>query len=272
MTVIDVPEPLEPYMPLVVGITTALLIFVIGWMLAKWTNMLVTKLLRRREFDESMIRFIASLMQVAVLAAAVIAALSQVGVQTASLVALLGSAGIAIGLALQGNLSNLASGVMILLFRPFVVGDYIEGGSKLGTVEEIGLFASKLTTPENYRVIVPNAQITSNPITNYTTLGTRRASISVGVAYGTDIDQATELLLEAARSCQLVLEDPAPAAVFSSFGLNALEFTVTVWAQASNYVPVQHDVRKSIYDRLAAAGIEIPFQQVVVHQVPTQPQ
>ena len=271
MAVIPVPEPLQPYMPLIVGIVTALLIFGIGWLLAKWTHTLVAKLLRRRSIDESLIRFIASMMQFMVLAATVIAALSQVGIETTSLVALLGSAGLAIGLALQGNLANFASGVMLLLFRPFTVGDYIEGGGKTGTVEEIGLFATKMTTPENHRVIVPNGSITTNPITNYTTLGTRRATITVGVAYGSDIDQVQNLLLEAARSVDEVLDDPEPAVVFTSFGANSLDFAVQVWSKKDDFLAMQHEVRKAVYDCLGTARIDIPYAQVVVHQMPQQP-
>jgi small conductance mechanosensitive channel len=272
---LPVPEPLAPYMPLIVGIATAILIFVVGWLLAKWTHTLVAKLLRRRHLDESLVRFLASLLQFAVLAATVIAALGQVGVETTSLVALLGSAGIAIGLALQGNLSNFASGVMLLLFRPFTVGDFIEGGGKTGTVDEIGLFATTMTTPENHRVIVPNGQVTSNPITNFTVLGKRRATITVGVAYGSDIDEVVELLLEAARSVELVLTDPEPGVAFTSFGPSSLDFTVHVWALAQDFGPMQHAVRKAVYDRLAAAQVEIPFNQIVVHQAangkPAQP-
>ncbi|HLT35964.1 MAG TPA: mechanosensitive ion channel domain-containing protein, partial [Enhygromyxa sp.] len=189
MNEIPVPEALQPYMPLVVGIVTALLIFVGGWLLAKWTHTLVAKLMRRRSVDESLVRFIAAFAQIMLIAATVIAALSQVGVETTSLVALLGSVGIAVGLALQGNLANFASGVMLLITRPFTVGDYVEGGGKTGTIEEIGLFATMMTTPENHRVFVPNGSITSNPITNFTSLGKRRARIEVGVAYGSDIDQ-----------------------------------------------------------------------------------
>ena len=266
---IPVPEALAPYMPLIVGIVTALLIFIIGWLISKWTHTLVAKLLRKRSADESLVKFLSALAQFMVLAATVIAALGQVGIQTTSLVALLGSAGIAIGLALQGNLSHFASGVMLLVFRPFTVGDVIEGGGKTGAVDEVGLFATTLTTPDNHKIIVPNAAVTGGPITNFTTLGRRRAKIDIGVAYGADIDKVTELLLEAAKSVPEVLEDPGPGAAFVSFGASSLDFGVLVWAENANFLPVQHKVRKAIYDKLNAAGIEIPFNQVVVHQAPS---
>jgi small conductance mechanosensitive channel len=266
MTEIPVPEALQPYMPLIVGIVTALLIFTIGWLAAKWISTLVVKLLRRRSVDESLIRFLAALIKVAVLAATVIAALAQVGVQTTSLVALLGSAALAIGLALQGNLSNFASGVVLLLFRPFTIGDFIDGAGKTGTVEEIGLFATTLTTPENHRVIIPNTSLTGGPITNFTTLGKRRATIQVGVAYGSDVRQVVEVLREAVSSCEQVLADPEPRIVFAEFGASSLDFNVMIWMLTPDFIMTQHAARIAIYERLDAAGIEIPFQQVVVHQ------
>jgi small conductance mechanosensitive channel len=263
---IPVPAALQPYLPLIVGIVTALLIFTIGWLIAKWAHTLIAKLLRRRSADESLVKFLSALAQFAVLAATVIAALGQVGVETTSLVALLGTAGIAIGLALQGNLSHFASGVMLLLFRPFTVGDFIEGGGKSGTVDEVGLFATVLTTPENHKIIIPNAGVTGGPIINFTTLGKRRARIEVGVAYGSDIDQVTEILREAAQSVPDVLTDPEPGIVFTGLGASSLDFAVMVWADNPNFFPIQHQVRKAIYDRLNAAGIDIPFSQIVVHQ------
>jgi small conductance mechanosensitive channel len=263
---IPVPDALKPYMPLIVGMVTALLIFTIGWLLSKWAHTLIAKVLRRRAADESLVKFISALAQFTVLAATVIAALGQVGVQTTSLVALLGSAGIAIGLALQGNLSHFASGVMLLVFRPFTVGDFIEGGGKSGTVDEVGLFATVLTTPENHKVIIPNAGVTGGPIVNFTTLGKRRAQIDVGVAYGSDIDQVTQVLREAAQSVPDVLTDPEPGIVFTGLGASSLDFAVRIWADNANFFPAQHQVRKAIYERLNAAGIEIPFSQIVVHQ------
>ncbi|WP_181234560.1 mechanosensitive ion channel family protein [Enhygromyxa salina] len=269
MDAIPVPEPLQPYMPLIIGLVTALLIFVVGWMVAKWTHNGVTRLMRRRHLDEALARFLGSMAQYLVLAATVIAALGHVGVETTSLIALLGTAGLAIGLALQGSLAHFASGVMLLVFRPFTIGDYVEAGGQSGTIEEVGLFATTLTTLENQRVTVPNGTITSGPITNYTILGKRRATIDVGVAYGTDIEVATQLLLEAARDSELVLTDPAPAAVFVNLGASSLDFSVYVWSNNADFGGAKHATRKAIYDRLNAAGIDLPFSQIVVHQAPS---
>lgn len=248
------------------GVVVALLIFAAGWVVSKWTHVLITKLLHRRKIDESLVRFLASLAQYGVLAACVIAALGTVGIQTASLVALLGAAGLAIGLALQGNLSHFASGVMLLSFRPFTIGDTIEAGGQTGSVAEIGLFATTLITPENHRITVPNGSITGSAITNFTILGQRRATIEVGVAYGSDIDQVTELLTHAVGQLEAILEDPAPAVVFVGLGASSLDFAVRVWAKNDEFFPMQHQARKAVYNALNQANIEIPFNQIVVHQ------
>lgn len=268
MTEYPVPDVIKPFMPMIIGAVTALLIFVFGWLLSKWAHAITARLLRRRKFDESMTRFLAALAQYAVLAAAVIAALAKVGVETTSLVALLGTIGLAIGLALQGSLSHLASGVMLVIFRPFTVGDYVDAGGKAGTVDEVGLFATTLITPDNHRVSIPNSSITGGPITNFTVLGQRRASIDVGVGYGSDVDQVTQLLEQAARKCETILDDPGPAVVFTGLGASSLDFSVRVWAKNEDFFPMQGQVRKHVYDTLNEAGVDIPFNQIVVHEAP----
>lgn len=227
---VPVPEALQPYMPLIIGAATAVLIFIVGWLVSKWTH-----------------------------------ALARVGLETTSLVALLASAGLAIGLALQGSLSHFASGVMLLLFRPFTVGDFVEAGGKTGTIEEIGLFATTLTTPDNHRVTIPNSSITGGAITNFTILGKRRAVINVGVAYGSDVDEVEQMLLAAVGELEAVLDVPGPAAVFGELGASSLDFAVRVWAQNADFGAMQHAARKAIYDKLNAEGIDIPFNQIVVH-------
>lgn len=266
MNEIPVPEALQPFMPMIVGAVTAVLILVLGWMVAKWMLAGVASLLRSRTNDELLSRFVATLVQYLVFAAAVITALARVGVETLSLVALLGSAGLAIGLALQGSLSHLASGVLVILFRPFNVGDSIEGGGRSGVVTEVGLFATVLTTPENHRVVVPNGAIMSNAIVNFTVLGTRRARFELGVAYGSDIERVTELLREAASSVEGILDDPAVGVMFNGFGASSLDFAVHVWAPNETFFSMQPKVRQAIYDKLRGAGIDIPFNQIVVHQ------
>ena len=265
---LPVPDVIKPYMPLIVGGVTAIVIFVAGIIAARWAHTLVARTLRRRKVDDSLVGFLASLARWAVLAATVIAALERVGLQTASLVALLGSAGIAVGLALQGNLAHFASGVMILMFRPFRVGDFVESSDKTGTVEAIGLFTTTLVTLDNETVVIPNGTITSSVLTNYTVRGSRRAHVGVGVAYGSSVPRVLEVLRGAADRCALVLRDPAPQVVFVGLGASALDFEVLVHCKPENYAALLHEVRTAVYEELAVAGIEIPFTQIVLHQAP----
>ena len=260
------PEQLQPYEGLIVGAATALVIFILGWIAAKWIHALCLRVARRSQMDEALARFLASMAQYAVLAFAVIAALSKVGVQTTSLVALLGAAGLAVGLALQGNLGNFASGVMLLLFRPFTIGDKVNAGGKDGKVSEIGLFATTLHTPRNEKVIVPNGTITSDAIVNYTSEGQLRGAIGVGVAYGTDLDRAIEIMIETCKGIDKVLDDPAPSINFAGFGASSLDLEVRPWSTSDDYLAMLHEVRLALYNALNEAGIEIPFNQIVVHR------
>lgn len=266
MEQLPIPEVLLPWVPLIVSAVQALVYLILGWIVAKWAHNLTLRVFRKREVDEALARFLGALAQYLILAAVLIGVLGHFGLETTSLIALLASAGLAIGLALQGSLSHFASGVLLLLFRPFTIGDYVEAGGKSGIVHEIGLFATTLTTFDNQRVTIPNSTITAAPIINYTILGTRRAVLDVGVAYGSDIEQVRQLLLEAVESTGVILDEPAPAAVFVEFGASSLDFAVRVWTTNDNFGAILHDGRKAIYERLNAAGIDIPFNQVVVHK------
>jgi small conductance mechanosensitive channel len=260
------PEPLAPYSGLIVGVAKALLIFAVGWIASKWANALGLAAFRKRGLDEAVSRFLAALLQYAVLAAALLAALDAVGIETTSLVAILGSAALAVGLALQGSLANFASGVMVLLFRPFTIGDVITAAGHTGKVDEIGLFATILITPENQKIIIPNAQATGGSIVNLTVLGTRRVGVEIGVAYGTEPEKVMQILIEAAKTVDLVLDDPEPAAALTSFGASSVNYTVFSWAKSEDWLAVTGGTRVAVYNALNAAGIEIPFDQVVMHQ------
>ncbi|MEE8589784.1 MAG: mechanosensitive ion channel family protein, partial [Spirochaetia bacterium] len=193
-----VPEQLRPFMPLIINIIYAIIIFVVGWTISRWVHVLLLKALKKAEIDEALTRFLASISQYLVLAATVIVALDKVGIETTSLVALLATTGLAIGLALQGSLAHFASGVMILFFRPFALGDWITAGGQAGKVDDIGLFATTILTPDNEKIILPNSAITDGSIVNHTTRGTRRGNIELGIAYGSDLAQAMEVML---KSC-----------------------------------------------------------------------
>ena len=190
------PEQLASFSTLIVDVASAILIFIAGWIVSKWASAGLAGIMRKKSVDEALTRFLASLGQYAVLAATIIVALGTVGVETTGLVALLATAGLAVGLALQGTLSNFAAGVMILLFRPFTIGDKISAGGHTGSVKDIGLFATVLLTPENERIILPNSSITAGSITNFTVEGTLRGTIEVGVAYGCDVAKATGVMVQ----------------------------------------------------------------------------
>jgi small conductance mechanosensitive channel len=262
------PVFLQPWADPIFGGAGALLIFVAGWVASKWANLLLARAFRRAEIDEALARFLASIGKYVVLAATVIVALGTVGIQTTGLVALLASAGLAVGLALQGSLSNFAAGVMILLFRPFTLGERITAAGETGSVTDIGLFATTLVTPENERIIIPNASVTSDSIKNYTVEGTRRGAIELGLAYGTDLDQALKIMLKVCEEEPLALADPAPAVVFTGFGASSLDFSVRAWARTADLFPMLHSARVALYKALDEAGIEIPFNQIVVHRAP----
>ncbi len=249
------------------SVLMALVILVIGWVIAGRVEAAIRSLGSRRNFDAALTGFLAQIARYTVIAATVIAALGRVGVETASLMAIFASAGLAVGLALQGSLSNFASGVMILFFRPFTVGDVITAAGETGAVTEIGLFATTLVNPSNHKIIVANSAITGGNITNYTALGVRRTTVEFGVAYGSDIDQVCAIAKEAALKCPAVITDPAePAVAFTDMAASSLNFACHSWSKSEDWLDCMHQVRKAIYDALNEAGIEIPFDQIVVHK------
>lgn len=261
-----VTDNLNLIIPFFKSFSLASLTLILGWWASKWGSRLTLTALRARKVEESLCRFLSSIAQYAVLAATVIGALGAVGVETTSVMAIFASAGLAIGLALQGTLSSFASGVMILLFRPFQLGDIVEVDGQIGKVVDIGLFTTILTTPAEQKIIIPNATITGGTIINHTGLGRRRGEVVVGVAYGADLKRVESVLREAASRTRLALQDPAPVIVFSELGASSLDFRVMAWCEPDAYRDMLHELRNNVYDALNAASIEIPFSQIVVHQ------
>ena len=260
------PSALQPYAPLIIGIAKALVILILAWIGAKWAHAVSLSTFRKRKIEEAVSRFLAMLVQYAVLAAGVIAAIQAVGIATTSLVAILGSAALAIGLALQGSLSHFAAGVMVLLNRPFSIGDVITAAGETGKVDEIGLFATVLITPENHKIIIPNGSVIGGSITNLTVLGTRRGDVPVGVAYGSDPDKVIQVLVDTAKQLEGVLAEPEPAAILVGFGASSVDFKLTFFAKSDEWFAVSGRARIAVYEALDAAGIEIPFDQLVLHK------
>ncbi len=262
------PAWIRPYVPSLVNMTFGLIILLIGWFISKSVHKAVLSALRRAHVEESIARFLSSIAQYCVLAATVISALNRVGVQTTSLVALLASAGLAIGLALQGSLSSFASGVMILFFRPFMLGDLVQLSGLTGTVEDIGLFQTSLAAADGERIILPNSSITNNPIINFSAKGTRRAFVDISVAHGTPIDKVVSHLLDAAKQVETVLETPPPAVSLNTLTASSLDFKVVAWCNAVDFAATQNNLRQTVTTELAAAGISGPGPSTILLQKP----
>lgn len=256
----------QSYLNLGIMLLVAIVILAIGNVVAKLVNRMAVRASRKAKLTEALARFLGQMARWTVLAFAVMSALEFVGVDVMGLVALLGAAGVAVGLALQGNLSNFASGVMILIFQPFAIDDVITAGGHTGKVTEVGLFATTLLTPDNHTIYVPNSAITGGSIVNYTRQGHQRVNIPVGVAYGSDVDEVVEILTAAVKSVDTVRSEPAPGVAFTGMGASAIDFAVLYHVDNANKVPSTHAVRKACYDALNAKGIDIPYDQIVVHK------
>jgi len=252
-------------------ILAALLIFLIGRMIAKMVRNAVKRVMTGRGLDPMLVSFLGAILYSILLVAVIIAAVGQLGIQTTPLVAVLGAAGLAVGLALQNSLGNFASGVMLVLFRPFTKGDFVEAGGTAGTVDEVGIFTTVLNTPDNRRIIVPNGQITNDTITNFSAYDTRRIDLLIGVGYGDDLKKARATIDETIRAHEKVLDEPAPAILLMELADSSVNFAVRPWVKASDYWVVRSELMEQIKEALENAGCQIPFPQrdVYLHQLPT---
>jgi small conductance mechanosensitive channel len=244
---------------------SALVIFIIGRWAAKLVKKIVKKAMLRAKVDHTLISFTTNLAYIALMAFVVIAALSQLGIQTTSFVAILGAAGLAIGLALQGSLSNFAAGVILIIFRPFKAGDYIEGGGVAGSVKEIQIFTTILTSPDNKTIIVPNSKLTGDNIVNYATQGTRRLDMVFSIGYDDDIDKAKEVLNEMVKADSRLLTDPAPKIAVLEHGDSSINIVCRPWVKAADYWDVYFDMMENVKKAFDREGISIPFPQRDIH-------
>ncbi len=239
----------------------AIVVLLIGRMIASGLRRTVHKALAAREVDATLVPFLSKLVYYLTLAVVVIAVLSLFGIQTTSLVAMLGAAGLAIGLALQGTLSHLAAGVMLLIFRPFKVGDVVEVGGTTGKVDEIGVFSTTLTTPDNVKITVPNSNVYGATIKNYNGYDTRRVDMVIGIAYGDDIGKAIQVIEEVLGADERILADPTPQVAVSELADSSVNLVVRPWCKAEDYWGVKFDLNRQIKEALEAAGCSIPFPQ-----------
>lgn len=246
-------------------ILMALVIFIVGKYLANVMKKVTSGLLIKRNIDKTVASFIGNIAWSVVFAFTVIATLSQFGVQTASLVAVIGAAGLAVGLALQGSLSNFAAGVLIVIFRPCRIGDYIEAAGVSGTVDEITIFSTRLITPDNKVIIAPNAAIMDGTITNYSALGKRRLDLVVGVSYDADIKQTKAILTAVIENNEFTLEDPAHTVGILELADSSVNFAVRPWVKTADYWGAYFSMQEELKLALDAAGIAIPYPQLDLH-------
>lgn len=263
------PIALSTVLTLLVNIGTKLLfaavVFVVGVLLIRLVLKLWGRSKAYERIDPEMRSFLDSFIKIALYVVLIVTIVPILGIEIASIITVLATAGAAIGLALQGSLSNLAGGIMLVFLKPFHIGDFIEAAGQSGTVREITIFYTVLTTGDNKRVLIPNGSLMGAAIINYSAEELRRVDMTFTVAYGTDTDRVTALLLEAAEADARVRKDPAPFARFTAQNDSSLGFTLRVWVESGDYWNVYHDLLRDIHNRLVAAEIEIPFPQLDVH-------
>ena len=248
-------------------ILAALIIFIIGKSLINWANKLFATTLQKRNVDASIQSFLKSIVNITLLVMLFLAVIGKLGIELTSFAALLASVGVAVGMALSGNLSNFAGGVIILVFRPYKVGDYIEASTGAsGTVTDIQIFHTVLTTPDNKIIFAPNGAMSSAVVTNYSRKETRRLDFTFGVEYGTDFQQARTILMEIINQDTRILKDPTPFVEVGALADSSVNITVRVWVNASDYWAVNFDMKKNVYATFNEKGISFPFPQLTVHQ------
>ncbi len=250
---------------LVKNIIVALIIFYVGRMVIALVVRGLRKIMRKQGIEKTLETFVCNLVRVALLVVVIIAAISQLGIQTTSFIAIFGAAGLAVGLALQGSLSNFAAGVLIVLFRPYKVGDWIEGAGISGSVEQVQILTTVLKTGDNKQVIVPNSQIMGSIITNYSANDTRRVDMVIGVSYSDDIDKVRSTIRELVDADDRILEEPACTIAVSALADSSVNFVVRPWVKTSDYWPVMFDLTEAIKKRFDKEGISFPFPQQDVH-------
>jgi len=243
----------------------ALAVFVIGKMVASWARRLTRKGLERGKTDPTLIPFVSSMVYYLLLAFVIVAVLGIFGIPTASFVAVLGAAGLAVGLAIQGTLSNFAAGVMLLIFRPFKVGDFVDAGGATGVIDTVGIFSTTLKSPDNVLITVPNSQIYGATIKNYTALDSRRVDLEIGISYDDDIQKATDTIREVVSRDERVLPEPGVQIAVGGLGDSSVNLVVRPWCRPEDYWDVRFDLLRAIKEGLEANGCSIPFPQTDVH-------
>ncbi|MFC1593748.1 mechanosensitive ion channel family protein [Candidatus Omnitrophota bacterium] len=243
----------------------AILIFIIGKWLAGVISRFIERVMIKSHVDKSLAGFVKHISNAGLLVFVIIAALGKLGIQTTSFIAVIGAAGLAVGLALQGSLSNFAAGVMLIIFKPFAVGDFIEAGGALGSVKDIQIFNTILAAPDNRKIVVPNSKVTGDSISNFTGIVNRRIDLVFGISYSDDMKKAKDVLLKIVSNDSRVLKDPAPVVAVSELGDSSVNLVCRPWVKPSDYWAVYFDTVEQGKVELEKAGITIPFPQRDVH-------
>ena len=249
------------------SVVGAIIILILGWIVARFGQRMMRNLLEKSKVDAAVVSFVGSLTYFLILTFAVLAALAKFGVQTTSFVAIIGAAGFAVGFALQGSLANFAAGVLILILRPFKVGDDIMGAGEAGTVKEITLFTTVLATGDNIKVLLPNGKLFGDVIKNASAYDTRRVDLQVGIGYGSDIQKAYEVIHDLLKHDPRILPEPAPQIAVAELADWRVNFVIRPWVRKEDYWPVRFDLTRGIKEAFEKNGIEIPFPQHAVHMI-----
>lgn len=246
-------------------ILVAIAIYIVGRWIIRYLDRLLERIFTRRNMEISLAKFVRSFVKTALYVILIVSLVRKLGVDTSSFVALLASTGVAIGMALSGTLQNFAGGIMILLLRPFRIGDYVQTQGFEGTVKEIKLFNTVLNTVDNKLITLPNGPIVNNVINNYSAENRRRVDLNVTISYGDDYDVARQAILDIIAADARIEQDPAPFVAIGSLGDSAVNITIRVWAKSSDYWGIYHNLNEQIYKQLPTKGIHFPFPQMQVH-------
>lgn len=264
---------MEEWLPRLVEIVTfyglriiaALVVFIVGRWIARGVEKLTARILNKKNVDPTVVSFVEHLVYIALITFVIIAALAQLGIQTTSFIAVIGAAGLAIGLALQGSLANFAAGFLMIIFKPFKAGDYIEGGGATGTVEKIEVFTTQIKTVDNTVIIIPNAKMMGDNIVNYSAKDTRRVDLDFGVSYSDDLDNVRKILGDVAKNESRILKDPETMIIVKELADSSVNFQVRAWVKSADYWGVYFDTIEAVKKRFDAENVSIPFPQTDVH-------
>lgn len=251
--------------PWIIKIALAIAIFYVGRLVAKWLIGVMERMLKKSAMDDMLVEFIGNIAYALLLVFIVLAALDQLGVNTTSAMAVLGAAGLAVGLALQNSLSNFAAGVMLIMFRPFKAGDFVDAAGVSGTIETIKIFSTTMRTGDNKEIIVPNGKIYQGTITNFSARDTRRIDMVMGIGYDDDIKQAKTIIMDIMAADERILEDPAPVVNVAELGDSSINLNVRPWVNSADYWKVRSDMLENVKTAFDEAGISIPYPQRDVH-------